>query len=347
MDTKRYPALLWDRLADNYVKCRLCRFACQIAPGQRGRCQVRENVAGELFSLTYHALCSAQADPVEKKPLFHYRPGERTFSIATMGCNFQCDFCQNWQISQAPRQSEGLRGEAADPEQIVQAGQRQRCTSLAYTYTEPTIFFELAQACGLLARARGLGNIFVSNGYMSDETLELMTGFVDAINVDLKSFRAAFYRDCCKASLAGVLESLRYLAQKTDIWLEVTTLVVPGLNDGEEELKDIALFMVNELGDQVPWHISRFYPQYERRELPATPADTLMRAYDIGKQAGLRYVYVGNLPGGGRENTYCHKCGQLLIERRGYQLGQIHLSGGHCPQCQTLLAGESLTAIGQ
>jgi len=345
MTEQTHEAVLWEPAAGGAVQCKLCAFGCRIADGQLGRCQVRRNTDGKLYSLNYHSLCAVHVDPIEKKPLFHFQPGRASFSIAAPGCNFQCDFCQNWQISQSPRQGSNIAGQSYQPTQLVDTAVARRCSSIAYTYTEPTIFMELCAECGRLAHDADLANVFVSNGYMSLDALHYVTEFLDAINVDLKSLRDDFYRRLCKASLDPVLQSLRYLTHETDIWVEVTTLIVPGLNDSDAELQQIAAFIAEELAPYVPWHISRFHPQYNRSDAYATPPETLARAYEFGKQAGLHYVYVGNLPGSDRENTYCHQCGQLLIERTGYHLSQFNLLNGCCTGCGARMAGADLDPV--
>jgi len=344
-DVNKHKAILWDALPEKAVQCNLCNFHCRIEPDKTGLCRVRQNFDGTLYSLNYHAICATNVDPIEKKPLFHFQPGRNSFSIGAAGCNFQCDFCQNWQISQYPRLNDALLGTSYTPEQIVSSARRHRCTSISYTYTEPTIFMELASECGRLAKEKGLANVFVSNGYMTTEAIDFARDFLDAINVDLKSFRDEFYRDLCKAKLQPVLDTLRYIAHQTDIWLEVTTLVVPGQNDSEEELKQIATFIADQLGPQVPWHVSRFHPCYERTGIPSTPPETLSLAYQCAREAGLRYIYVGNMPGFGHESTHCSRCTQLLIERNGYHIGRFNLLNGTCPDCGTSLAGKSLDPI--
>lgn len=344
MSESKQPALLWQPLPDNHVECQLCNFRCQIAPGKMGRCQVRRNDGGHLYSLNYHHVCASHVDPIEKKPLFHFQPGRRSFSIAAGGCNFQCDFCQNWQISQMPRLEKRFLGSAALPEQIVQAAQAQRCTSIAYTYTEPTIFMELAADCGRLARSQGLANVFVSNGYMTREAIDLAGEFLDAMNVDLKAFTETFYRTACKASLQPVLDNLRYITHETDIWLEVTTLIVPNANDSMDEIGKIADFIAQELSPDVPWHISRYHPDFERQD-SATPTATLQHAYERGKQAGLNYIYVGNCPGLGLESTRCPDCGQVVMERCGYSLGRFNVLMGKCSGCGAQIAGKDLDPV--
>lgn len=334
-------AVLW-KAEDGKVRCFLCNWRCLIADGGLGHCRVRKNIGGVLYSLNYDKVCAANPDPIEKKPLFHFMPGTRSFSIAAPGCNFQCSFCQNWQISQMP--TEGLiDGGDIPPDEIVQSAVRARCSSIAYTYTEPTIFMELCAETARAARARGLANVFVSNGYMTSQAIDFAADWLDGINIDLKAFTDEFYTDLCKAHLKPVLETIRHIARHTGIWLELTTLIIPGRNDSDDELKRIAEFIASEASVDVPWHVSRFYPQYKMTDAQATGAAVLERAYAIGRQAGLRYIYIGNMPGIGAESTYCYNCGQRLIERAGYRIMNKNLAGAQCPQCGTTIAGVGLT----
>jgi pyruvate formate lyase activating enzyme len=333
------PAVLWNKADDNKVQCSLCNWRCLISDGKLGHCRVRKNIGGRLYSLNYDKVCAANADPIEKKPLFHFHPGSRSFSIAAPGCNFRCEFCQNWQISQMALETSQLDGQAIDPCQIVQAAIREQCTSIAYTYTEPTIFMELAAECGRLAKNHGLANVFVSNGYMTAEAIDFAKDWLDAINVDLKAFSEGYYKRLCKAKLEPVLQTIRHIAKNTKIWMELTTLIVPGQNDSSDELKRLAEFIVKEAGADVPWHISRFYPNYHYLDAKATPSGTLRRAYEIGKAAGLRYVYMGNVPGVKEESTFCHHCGELLIERIGYTIRTNKTKNSKCPACETAVAG--------
>ena len=334
-------AVLWEPAEGEAVQCRLCAWKCRIARGQVGRCHVRKNVGGVLVSLNYDKLCAANTDPIEKKPLFHFQPGTKSFSIAAPGCNFQCIFCQNWQISQMP-QKEVIEGSFYSPRAIVDAAVQTHCASIAYTYTEPTIFMELCADTAKLAKQMGLANVFVSNGFMSPEAIEFVRPWLDGINIDLKAFREDFYKDLCKARLEPVKETIRTIAKKTDIWMEITTLVVPGQNDSDEELRDIAEFIAREASIDVPWHVSRFYPQYQMDDLRPTQPKTLEKAYDIGKEAGLRYIYIGNLPGGRAESTYCPGCGALLIDRVGYTVKSNRVEDGSCPECGAEIAGFGL-----
>ncbi|MBP8303495.1 MAG: AmmeMemoRadiSam system radical SAM enzyme [Phycisphaerae bacterium] len=331
-------AVLWKAEADK-VRCGLCSHRCLIAEGHTGRCGVRKNVCGILYSLNYDRICGAHADPIEKKPLYHFYPGSRSFSIAAEGCNFRCDFCQNWQISQSPVESGRIGGEPASPERIVEAAVRCGCRSLSYTYTEPTVFMELAADCARLAQEKGLANVFVSNGYLTPEAVDFAAHWLDAINVDLKAFADEYYRRLCKARLQPVLDTIRQIARDTRIWIEVTTLLVPGQNDGEDQLKALAEWLVREAGPQVPWHISRFYPQYKLTDAVPTPLEDLRKAHAIGKAAGLQYVYLGNMPGASEENTFCHACGRLLIERSGYTIVSHHIRDSCCPDCGARVHG--------
>ena len=340
--TQLKKAVLWEPDTEKKVRCLLCHWKCVIAEGAMGRCRVRRNNDGVLYSLNYDKLCAAHADPIEKKPLFHFQPGSGSFSIAAPGCNFQCIFCQNWQISQMPYQQNVLEGTACSPEKIIESALQNGCQSIAYTYTEPTIFMELCSETAQLAKKSGLKNIFVSNGFMSIEAVDFIKPWLDGINIDLKAFTQQYYQDLCKARLAPVLETIRYIAQQTDIWLELTTLIVPGKNDSDDELKSIAEFIAKDVSLDTPWHVSRFYPQYHMTDRMPTDSKQLERAYDIGRQAGLRYVYVGNLPGARAESTFCHSCGALLIEREGYLIRKNLIDDSRCPQCGAEIAGVGL-----
>jgi len=335
-----HDAILWERLSpdDLRVRCNLCAHRCVIPPGKLGACCVRENRDGTLLTLVYERAISQHIDPIEKKPLFHFQPGSRSYSIATAGCNFRCAFCQNWEISQLPREARQIPGSAARPADIARAAQRSGCASISYTYTEPTIFAEYALDTAREAVGRGLKNVFVSNGYMTPELLELMAGLIHAINVDLKAGRGEFYHKISGADLKPVLANLKTI-QRLGIWLEVTTLVIPGLNDSDEELRWVASYLLNELGPDVPWHVSRFYPQYQMSDVPPTPTATLARAWQIGREIGLRYVYVGNLPGHEAESTLCPGCGTVVIERTGYTVRFRGLRDGACARCGAAVAG--------
>ena len=324
-------AALYQKLEGGRVKCVLCAHRCTIRPGRRGICGVRENRDGVLHSLVYGRLIAANVDPIEKKPLYHFLPASLAFSIATVGCNFHCLFCQNSDISQAPREGRWQGRESVVPaEDMVSSALRHRCQSIAYTYTEPTVFFEYAHDVALAAREQGIRNIFVTNGYMTPEALEEMRGWLDAANVDLKSASDDFYRRIVGGRLAPVKESIR-LMHEMGVWVEVTTLLIPDQNDGPEELAQIAGFLA-ELDPDIPWHISRFIPHYRMLDSRITPAQSIHRAVKIGRDAGLRYVYAGNIPGDLYENTFCPSCGKAVIERVGYRT-RVHLLGNSCPHC--------------
>jgi pyruvate formate lyase activating enzyme len=335
-------AVLWGPAEGQKVRCWLCSFHCLIGEGKLGHCSVRKNIGGTLYSLNYHKVCAANPDPIEKKPLYHFQPGSRSFSLAAVGCNFRCEFCQNWQISQAALETGRIDGEALPPEQIVAAAVRSGCKSLAYTYTEPTIFMELCNDCARPAKERGLANVFVSNGYLTREAIDFAADWLDGINVDLKAFSDDYYRDLCGARLQPVLDAIAYMAKQTHIWIEITTLLLPGRNDSEEELKKLAGWLVTEARPDVPWHISRFYPQYKYTDSEPTPLESMERAAEIGKAAGLHYVYLGNVPGADGENTYCYNCRKKLIERMGYRIVANRIKDSQCPHCGTKIAGFGL-----
>lgn len=339
MDT---PAQLWRPLENTTVQCLLCAHFCRIDDGERGRCGVRENRAGSLFSLSYDKVAALNLDPVEKKPLFHFQPGTKTLSLGTPGCNLACLFCQNDSLSQPPRLGGPVRGESVPPRDIVRMAQASGAASVAYTYSEPTIFFELMFETATLVREAGLANIMVSNGFQSPQCLDMLDGLIRAANIDLKSYRDEFYRDVCSARLDPVLKNLAHM-RRLDWHLEVTTLVIPDLNDSDRELTDIARFVRDELGPDTPWHVSRFHPCYRMREHPPTPLDTLRRAWDIGRAEGLHHVFVGNVPGSGLEDTLCPGCGQRVVERSGFTILRDRLRQGACPGCgATVIRKENL-----
>ncbi len=331
-------ALFCKRKDAGKVLCRLCNHNCTIFPGKRGICAVRENINGTLFSLNYGRLVAANIDPIEKKPLFHFLPGSDSFSVASAGCNFKCAHCQNYHIAQLPREHKGeILGELSSPEKIVEAAVKSGCRSIAYTYTEPTIYFEFALETAKLAKAEGLKNIFVSNGYTGEDAVRTIAPYLDGNNIDLKSFSDEHYRKICGASLQPVLDNIR-LMRSLGVWLEVTTLVIAGYNDGDDELRSIAEFIASVSLD-IPWHVSRFYPAYKMADLSPTPVKTLINARSIGQEAGLHYVYVGNIPGGTGEDTDCPLCGRVLIKRFGYSVECNHLKDGCCSHCKNPIAG--------
>jgi pyruvate formate lyase activating enzyme len=333
-------AMLYRKLDEDKVHCFLCAQHCRIKPGERGKCGVRENQTGVLWSLIYGRLIAQNIDPIEKKPLYHFHPGSMSYSIATAGCNFSCLFCQNADISQSPREYKSIFGNMTAAKDVVDSALKRRCATISYTYTEPTIFMEYALDVAREAHNAGLANVFVSNGYMTGEALEVIAPYLDAANVDLKAFSDKFYQEQCGAHLKPVLQTLEGM-KKRGIWLEVTTLLIPGLNDDPAELRELAQFLVS-LGPDTPWHVSRFHPTYRLTDRPPTPVETVRTAREIGLKAGLRYVYTGNIPGEKGENTYCHQCGDLLIERYAYSIQTPGLQHGACTKCGVTMAGIGL-----
>jgi pyruvate formate lyase activating enzyme len=331
-------AVLYEKLESLEVKCGLCRHGCKIKDGHKGICQVRQNQGGTLYTLVYDKVISTNVDPIEKKPLFHVAPGSRSFSMATVGCNFRCTFCQNHLISQMPRDRGTIAGEDIPPSILAELAHGSRSRSIAYTYTEPTIYYEIARDTMVEARKLGLLNVFVTNGYMSRETLDDCKGLLDAANVDLKAFDEKFYVKYCKARLDGVLDTLRYM-KELKIWLEVTTLLIPGLNDDPGEVREMAKFIKNELGADTPWHISRFHPQYRELDRQPTQVQAIQDVRQMGLDEGLEYVYTGNVPWDPGEKTYCPGCSFLLIDRTGYTINNNQIQDGKCPKCGQEISG--------
>jgi len=334
-------AYLYESVKDGRVRCHLCHHRCMIDRGERGICGVRENQDGRLVSLVYGKLIARNIDPIEKKPLFHLYPGSLSYSIATVGCNMRCRFCQNADISQMPRDQKVILGDYYTPEEIVASAEAGNCKTIAYTYTEPTIFFEFCYDTARIAHDRDILNVFVTNGYMTPEALKMIAPYLDAANVDLKAFNKEFYKEQCGARLDNVLQSLKVM-KSLNILIEITTLLIPGLNDGEDELKQLARFIVESLGPDTPWHISRFHPDYKLLDRPPTPLKSIQKARDIGLEAGLHYVYVGNVPGDVGENTVCYRCGNTLSQRWGFQVSHNQVRDGKCPKCGTPIYGIGL-----
>jgi pyruvate formate lyase activating enzyme len=335
MDMKR--ALFQEPSQGKVVTCGLCSHRCHIPDGKLGLCAVRENNDGILYSLVYDKVIAQNVDPIEKKPLFHFKPGSHSYSIATPGCNFRCKHCQNSDISQLPRELRGrILGKAVTPAAIVLAAQQARCLSISYTYTEPTIYFELAYDTARDAKDAGIGNVFVTNGYITPEALAMIRPVLDAANIDLKSFSDDFYKKICGARLAPVLDAIQNYKQ-AGIWIEITTLIIPGHNDSDAELRQLAGF-IRSVGEDIPWHVSRFHPSYKLNDAGITPSGTLKRARQIGLDAGLRYVYEGNIPGEG-EDTLCWSCGKTLVRRIGFSVIENSMTKGACDNCGAIIAG--------
>ncbi len=327
------------------VQCELCPKGCLIAPGQSGECRVRVNIDGVLKTLVYGFPCSLHVDPVEKKPLFHFLPGTGTFSIATVGCNLHCRNCQNWEISQAnpedmdaffPSDDPSLRW--WPPEKIVEYAKKYSCLSIAYTYTEPIVYYEYVCDTAKLAREAGIRNILVTAGYVSEKPWRELCRYVDAANIDLKGITDDFYRRVCSATLKPVQNAL-ILAKASGVLVEVTNLIIPTLNDKPEDIGRLCRWIRTNLGPETPLHFSRFFPRYKMRNLPPTPAGTLDTAREIAIGEGLEYVYIGNIAGTQGQNTCCPDCGRLLIERSGYTILQNHIKDGRCPYCDKEIYG--------
>ncbi len=338
MDAKR--AFQSKSLSKQVVQCTACEHWCAIQPGDTGKCNVRLNQDGQLISLVYGWAAAAHVDPVEKKPLFHFLPGRSIFSIGTLGCNFHCSFCQNWNISQPGQlvREKSRLGSYLPPTDIVEICRQRDIPMIAYTYNEPTVFFEYSFDTAKLAVEAGIRNVYVSNGFLTLSAIDTISPYLHAINVDLKAFSNHFYRETCNGRLEPILRNIEYMVTQTSIWVEVTTLVVPGMNDSDGELKEIAEFLASVSLD-LPWHISAFHPDYQVQDRPATPRQTLERAHAIGTEAGLRYVYVGNLTDANRANTHCPQCGETLIHRMWYQVRPAWKTPGVCPSCANEIRG--------
>lgn len=313
--------------------CLLCAHYCHLGEGQIGLCGVNQNTGGAIKNLVYGHLSALHVDPIEKKPLYHFLPSSKAFSLGTIGCNFKCPFCQNWKLSQ--EKSLHVK-EYFSPEEIIALTKIGRCQSIAYTYNEPTIFWPYAKDIALLAHKAGIKNIFVTNGFESSEVIDDMVGIIDAVNVDLKSFNAVYYKKELGGNLEVILENLKHF-KRNNIWVEVTTLIVPTKNDSDEELSLIAEFISKELGTSTPWHLSAFHPDYKEPHLPHTSFASLQRAHEIGKNAGLNYVYIGNTSV--ENDTLCSTCKEVLIQRKYFKVMHNKLIKGCCPKCHTKLAG--------
>lgn len=332
-------ARFYERIGDQKVKCFLCAQHCTISPGKRGICAVRENREGTLYSLVYGKIIAQHVDPIEKKPLFHFHPGSTSYSISTVGCNFKCMHCQNYDISQYPKKHADIPGEDMTPEQVVREAELAGCRSISYTYTEPTIFMEFAYDCARLAHQKGIKNVFVSNGYTGPEATRLIAPYLDGNNIDLKG-DDVFYKKVVGAKLQPVLDTIK-LMKELGVWVEVTTLVIPTYNDSDEFLKWAADF-IKSVDPAIPWHVTQFYPTHELMDKPRTPVSTLRRAREIGLKTGLKYVYEGNVPGEGGENTYCPSCRELLIERIGFTLATVRMKNASCPKCGEHIEGREM-----
>jgi pyruvate formate lyase activating enzyme len=332
----RHPALHWEPLPENKVKCTLCPRGCEVADVERGYCGVRENQGGQYQTLVYGAVCSANVDPIEKKPLFHYLPGTDAFSIATAGCNIECKFCQNWEISQyRPEQIESV---LVTPAELVKTCKARRAPTIAYTYSEPVVFYEYVHDVAAAGRQQGVGSVMISNGYIQEQPLRQLCKQLTGVKIDLKAFTDKFYQEMCAGELKPVLATLEVL-KSTGIWFELVVLIVPTLNDSPDEIKQMAEWVVKHLGPDVPMHFTRFHPTYRVTNLPQTPVSTLEACRKTALDAGVRYVYAGNVPGHPGENTYCHGCRKQLVRRVGFQVVSNEIKDGKCPQCGAAIPG--------
>lgn len=331
-----HPARHWQKMENNSVQCLLCPRRCVLKEGQVGYCRVRKNFGGQLASLVYGRPVAANVDPVEKKPLYHFLPGTRTFSLATVGCSMRCLFCQNWDISQA--EPSDFKAEYIPPDRIVQSAWEKTCPSISYTYSEPAVFFEYLYDISALARKSALRNVMVTSGHINPGPLAELCSVLDAANVDLKGFSDLSYRRMANTRLAPILEAVMVLRRK-GVWLELGYLVIPSINDSREEISSLCRWVADSLGADVPLHFLRFFPQHKLSHLPPTPPASLDTAYALARRHGLNYVYIGNIPGHRANHTYCHKCGKLLIERRGYFIERNLMQDGRCPHCGQRIPG--------
>jgi len=326
----------YKKLDEQKIECGLCPQQCRVANLERGTCGVRENRDGTYYTLVYGRVCSVHPDPIEKKPLFHFLPGTTAFSIATAGCNMECIFCQNWQISQF--RPEQVNAQHIPPELCATLAKRANCASIAYTYSEPVIFYEYMYDCAVEGHKHDVRSVMISNGYIQREPMAELCPVLDAVKIDLKSFTEKFYRESCHGELKPVLDTLMLLKEKK-MWLELVVLVVPTLNDSRAEFEDMCQWVVKELGPDVPVHFTQFHPTYKLRNLPRTPVKTLETARKIAMDAGIHFAYAGNVPGHPGENTYCPKCNTLLIRRLGYVVLEMNIVNGKCPSCSTPIPG--------
>ncbi|MBS3815722.1 MAG: AmmeMemoRadiSam system radical SAM enzyme [Hadesarchaea archaeon] len=334
------PAKFWKEKSDNKVRCSLCPRRCLIEPGEVGYCRARENEDGELFTIVYAEATSANPDPIEKKPFYHFHPGSRAFSMSTAGCNFECKHCQNWRISQSSVDEIGTR--TITPEEAVESAKETGCQGIAYTYAEPVIWFEYALDTAEMAHEEGLYNVFVTNGYMNIDAWKELGPYLDGMNVDMKAFDDEFYQNVCGVpSVEPVLETCEW-AVENEIHLELTNLIIPGENDDSKQIRELCNWIANDLSPSTPIHFSRFRPMYKMQDKSSTPIETLEKACEIAEDEGLKHIYVGNVPGHKYDNTYCPNCGELLIERSGFAVSEYNLTDHKCPKC-----GENINIVGE
>jgi len=329
-----HRALLFQKLDQSRVRCNICRWRCKIAPEKSGVCRMYRNSGGVLYNLNYALASSVAIDPIEKKPLFHFYPGTQVFSLGSWGCNFHCQGCQNWQISCSEIAPPGRGSEEVLPEKAVIMSEHGDCQGIAWTYNEPTMWFEYTLDTAKKAKEKNLYTAYVTNGYMTPEALDILGPYLDAWRVDVKGFTSEFYRKLARIThWEGILETAERAKKKWNMHLEVITNLIPTLNDDDEQLKGIAGWIHDKLGELTPWHVTRFYPQYQALDLPPTPITSLEHAMEIGKQSGLKFIYIGNVPGHNGENTTCYQCGRLTVERQGYSTKVLGLKGSKCKFC--------------
>ncbi len=334
-------ALLYDRFRDKSVQCNVCQKRCIIKDGKLGYCSTRLNDGGKLCTLIYSKVSCCMVSPIEKKPLFHFYPGSRWLSLGTLGCNFRCPGCQNWDIAHAKGNKETTQTEHITPQEAVQMAKKHRCKGISFTYNEPTIWFEYSLDTARLAKENSLLTNYVTNGFITKEALDLIGPYLDAFRVDVKGFSDDFYKKICHIDdFKGILEVTKRAKERWGMWVEIITNIVPGYNDDQEQLKGIASWIMEDLGEETPWHVTQFVPHLELSHIPATPVSTLKEARKIGFDEGLQYVYLGNVWGHPAENTYCHDCKKLLIERRGFYISQNYTKDGKCPFCGTMIPGK-------
>lgn len=327
----RKEAILYEKVG-KALNCKICERRCIISPGKTGFCQMRENMGDKIYNLNYAAVSSAAVDPIEKKPLFHFYPGSMVFSLGSVGCNFRCRYCQNWGISQA--ELENIPTRDMSPEDAIHLTKEYECKSIAWTYNEPTMWFEYTLDSAKIARKEDIKTIYVTNGYMSEESFQEIRPYLDAANIDLKGMREKFYQDLCEARLEPVLDTIVRMYD-AKIHIEVTNLMIPGYNDSDEDIRSLVKFMVDEVGVEVPLHFTRFFPQYQMQELPPTEIKYLEKAHKIAKDAGMKYVYIGNVPTKDGENTYCPECGEPVIKRNGFSVMSDKIKETRkCPRCK-------------
>ena len=329
-----HEAMLYEKLAGSAVRCHVCQWRCVIQPGKYGLCRVRHNREGTLEILNYGEVSSLAADPIEKKPLFHFHPTSQAFSLGGWGCNFHCKHCQNWQISHQTQEEGGRSSQVISPKEAIRLAKQYRCDGIAWTYNEPCIWLEYTLDSAKLAKKGNLYTVYVTNGFFTEEALDIMGPYLDAWRVDLKGFSDSLYQGLAKViKWRKILDVAKRAQDKWGMHVEVVTNIIPTLNDDDGQLAGIANWIRDELGELTPWHVTRFYPHYQMQHLPPTPVSTIERAAEIGRKAGLRFIYVGNIPGHAGENTICYSCGKLVVERVGYHTKIVGLDGSRCRFC--------------